>query len=76
MNQVNLNHCEIHQEMEYIIVCFNSSCDGKRIGCAKCIQDNHHQHPQDCIFIEDIMNVIMNYSPIRKIMEHLIRIHN
>ena len=43
--------------MEYIIVCFNAKCDDKRIGCAKCLQEDHHEHPLDCIYIEDVMLV-------------------
>lgn len=50
--------CSIHSDYEVIVVCLNIQCKcEEKIACAKCLQDFHFDHPNDCLFIEDILKV-------------------
>ncbi|KAM3144313.1 hypothetical protein pb186bvf_003477 [Paramecium bursaria] len=48
-------NCILHNQEPYKLICFNLNCK-QRILCLRCLINDHNSHPDQCQFIDEILN--------------------
>ncbi|CAD8157863.1 unnamed protein product [Paramecium octaurelia] len=47
--------CSKHKDQQIDLICLESACKS-HVACVQCVIEDHSEHPEQCLFIDDILN--------------------